>query len=120
MKSVMKHLCLEEKKLKTMFQDTSNKIQMQKRKKKKKSELKTKPLPRGDADLSNGNCSNMSKKRKIREDCKAKNFKQDSDCQVQKILDKRKERSRIQLTCKAFPAKLLKLKFLKRLLKDFN
>lgn len=120
MKSVMKQLCLEEKKLKTMFQDTSNKIQMQKRKKKKKSELKTKSLRRGDADLSNGNCSNMSKKkRKIREECKAKNFKQDSDCQVQRILDKRKERSRTQLTCKAFPEKLLKLKFFKRIAKSF-
>jgi len=107
MKSVMKQLCLEEKKLKTMFQDTSNKIQ------KKKSELKTKSLPRGDADLSNGNCSNMSKKKeKIREECKSKNFKQDSDCQAQKILDERKERSRTQLTCKAFPGKLLKLKVL--------
>jgi len=53
------------------------------------------------------------KKIKIREECKAKNFKQDSDCQVQKILDKRKERSRSQLTCKAFPGKLLKLKLKK-------
>jgi len=116
MKSVMKQLCLEEKKLKTMFQDTKNKIQMQKRK--KKGELKTKSLPRGDADLSNGNCSNMSKK-KIREERKAKNFKQDSDCQVQKILDKRKERSRTQLTCRAFPGKLLKPKFKKKIAKIF-